>query len=154
MSSLEKRQRILGIDYGSKHIGLALSDLLGITAQPIDALTSGERLAEEIQAVVERESVRQIVVGLPLNLKGEEAQAAQRVQEFVVQLRSVVTCDVVLLDERFTTTIAQKTMRMMGTTKKQRRQRDGRIDSMAAAVILQNYLDGHRNEGRERPSSD
>jgi len=137
-------ERILGIDYGSRRVGLALSDPLGIIAQPIDALQQSSHLINDIQSVIEREQVRIVVVGLPLNLKGQEAKTAQEVQKFVEQLRSTVSMQVETWDERFTTAIAQKTLLTMGTKKKERQQKNGRIDSMAAAVMLQNYLDSRK----------
>ncbi len=136
--------RVLGIDYGTRRVGLALSDPLGIIAQPIDAVKQSSELMAEIRQVVERERVHTVVVGMPLNLKGQAAQTAQEVQKFVEQLRAELSMEVATWDERFTTTIAQQTMITMGTKKKERQQKNGRIDSMAAAVMLQNYLDSKK----------
>lgn len=136
--------RVLGIDYGTRRVGLALSDPLGIIAQPIDAVKQSSELMAEIRQVVERERVHTVVVGMPLNLKGQAAQTAQEVQKFVEQLRAELSMEVATWDERFTTTIAQQTMTTMGTKKKERQQKNGRIDSMAAAVMLQNYLDSKK----------
>ena len=137
--------RILGIDYGSVRIGLAISDPLGIIAQPIDAVMQSRNLIADLQSVIEKEHVTVIVVGLPLNLKGVEAKTAQEVQKFVERLRSEISLPVEMWDERFTTAIAQKTMIAMGTKKKERQKKNGRIDSMAAAVMLQNYLDSRKH---------
>ena len=137
-------QRILGIDYGSRRVGLALSDPMGIIAQPIDAVKQSSELVADLRTVVEREHVQTIIVGMPLNLKGQQAQTAQEVQKFVEQLRTELSMEVATWDERFTTTIAQQTMIAMGTKKKELQQKNGRIDSMAAAVMLQNYLDNKK----------
>ena len=78
---------------------------------------------------------------MPLNLKGKQAQKAEEVQSFISELQENIGIEVITWDERFTTTIAQKTLIAMGTKKKERQKKDGRIDSMAAAIILQGYLD-------------
>jgi len=134
-------QRVLGIDYGSERVGLSLSDPLGIIAQPIDALKNDSALFVQLQQLSIREQVKLIVVGMPLNLKGQIAQKAEKVQKFIEQLKANLDVEVVAWDERFTTTIAHKTMITMGTKRKDRQKKDGRIDSMAAAIILQGFLD-------------
>ena len=134
-------QRVLGIDYGSERVGLSLSDPLGIIAQPIDALKNDSALFVQLQQLSIREQVKLIVVGMPLNLKGQIAQKAKKVQKFIEQLKANLDVEVVAWDERFTTTIAHKTMISMGTKRKERQKKDGRIDSMAAAIILQGFLD-------------
>jgi putative Holliday junction resolvase len=134
-------ERILGIDYGSQRIGLSLSDPLGIIAQPIEALKNDSSLFVHLQQLSTRENVKLIVVGMPFNLKGQHAQKANEVQKFIELLKVKLDIEVVACDERFTTTIAHKTMLTMGTKKKERQKKDGRIDSMAAAIILQGFLD-------------
>jgi putative holliday junction resolvase len=141
---MQSERRILGIDYGSRRVGLALSDPMGIIAQPIDAVKQSDRLIVDLRRIVEREHVQVMVVGMPLNLKGQTAQTAQEVQLFVDRLRTEFQMQIATWDERFTTTIAQQTMITMGTKKKERQQKNGRIDSMAAAVMLQNYLDSRK----------
>lgn len=78
---------------------------------------------------------------MPLNLKGQYSQKTEEVQEFIRSLRSHIDIEVVTWDERFTTTIAKQSMFTMGMKKKERRMRDGRVDSMAAAIMLQGFLD-------------
>jgi putative Holliday junction resolvase len=138
-------QRVLGIDYGSERVGLSLSDPLGIIAQPIDALKNDSALFVQLQQLSIREQVKLIVVGMPLNLKGQIAQKAKKVQKFIEQLKANLDVEVVAWDERFTTTIAHKTMITMGTKRKDRQKKDGRIDSMAAAIILQGFLDNTKH---------
>jgi putative holliday junction resolvase len=145
METTPSFKRILGIDYGSLRVGLSLSDPLGIIAGPIDALKNDPLLFSKIKQLTVRENVKLIVVGMPLNLKGLEAYKAKEVNNFVERLKAELDIEVVTLDERFTTTIAQKTMIAMGTKKKERQQKNGRIDSMAAAIILQGYLDTLRS---------
>jgi len=137
--------RILGIDYGSQRIGLSISDPLCLIAQPIDALKNDTGLFAALKALAGRESIQLIVVGLPLNLKGHHAQKADEVQRFIERLTEELGIEVVTWDERFTTTIAQQTMLAMGTKKKERQKKDGRIDSMAAALILQGFMDSTKH---------
>ena len=138
------QHRILGIDYGSQRIGLSLSDPLGLIARPIDALKNDSKLFEHLKQLAGEAHVQLIIVGMPLNLKGQRAYMAEEVQQFVDRLRSELGTEVETLDERFTSTIARRTMLEMGTKKKDRRKRDGRVDSMAAAVMLQGFLDSKK----------
>ena len=133
--------RIIGVDYGSKRIGLSISDPLGVIARPIDALMNDDEFFNALRAIVVREQIKLFVVGMPFNLKGQVAFKAEEVRIFIDQLKREIGLDVVSWDERFTTTIAQQTLREMGTKKSERQKKDGRIDSMAAAILLQNYLD-------------
>jgi putative Holliday junction resolvase len=138
-------QRVLGVDYGSQRVGLSLSDPLSIIAQPIEALKNDSSLFIHLQQLSTRENVKLIVVGMPFNLKGQHAQKADEVQKFIELLKAKLDIEVVAWDERFTTTIAHQTMLAMGTKKKERQKRDGRIDSMAAAIILQGFLDNTKH---------
>ena len=140
-------QRILGVDYGSERVGLSLSDPLGLIARPMPAMKNTADLVTRLQQFSNMEHVNLIVVGMPYNLKGQVAQKAEKVQKFVTVLRETTGMEVVTWDERFTTTIAHKTMHIMGTKKKERQKKDGRIDSMAAAIMLQGYLD-RQNQSR------
>jgi len=133
--------RILGIDYGSERIGLALSDPMGIIASPLDAITNDTHALERLHAVIAKESVTTLVVGMPLTLKGEMGSKAQEVEEFISLLESALGLRVIRWDERYTTTIARRSMIDLGTKKKTRRTDRGRVDAMAAAVLLQSYLD-------------
>ena len=134
-------KRVLGIDYGSERIGLSLSDPLGIIAHPIDPLKNNTTTLADLQHLSQQEHIKLIVVGMPFNLKGQRAQKAEEVQKFIELLKTNIDIEIVSWDERFTTTIAHKTMLTMGTKKKERQNKNGRIDSMAAAIMLQGYLD-------------
>ena len=145
MDAASSYQRVLGVDYGSQRIGLSLSDPLGIIAQPIEAVKNDPSVFVHLQQLSAREHVKLIVVGMPLNLKGQHAQKADEVQKFIELLKGATGIEVVVWDERFTTTMARQTMLTMGTKKKERRKKDGRIDSMAAAIILQGFLDNTKH---------
>ncbi len=136
-------QRILGIDYGTKNIGLAISDPLSIIAQSLETIENNIECYSIIKRIIEREYVALIVVGMPLNLKGERAQKSLEVEEFIKNLRTHTDIDVVDWDERFTSTMAQRSLLQFGVKKKKRGEK-GRIDSMAAAIMLQSYLDSRK----------
>jgi putative Holliday junction resolvase len=140
----EHHQRILGIDFGTTRIGLSLSDPLLILAQPYDTIPNDEHVYDRISEIVRQEGVETIVVGMPLNLKGEKAKKALEVEAFIEILAQSVKAQIVQWDERFTTSIAHETLRTMGTKKRDRETNKGRVDAMAASVLLQGYLDSRK----------
>ena len=138
--------RLLSLDVGDRRIGTALSDPLGITASPLPAIDrSRVRDAPAAVLTLAREhEVSGIVVGFPLTLSGEAAHQAAKVREFVRVLESQTELPVVAVDERFST---QQAERLLRSTGRRPRSRDkGALDSAAAAVILQTYLDAHSAE--------
>lgn len=140
---MTQEQRILGIDYGTRRIGLAISDPLRIIAQSLETIENNNECYSIIKKIIEREYIALIVVGMPLNLKGERAQKSLEVEEFIRNLRVHIKIDIVDWDERFTSTMAQRSLLQFGVKKKQRSEK-GRIDSMAAAIMLQSYLDSRK----------
>jgi putative Holliday junction resolvase len=130
----------LAIDYGERRIGLALSDEMGIIASGAGTLLNDEHTVPSIGDLVTSRSVVRIIVGFPLTLKGEEGDAARIVQRFVDVLRNHVGVSVELVDERFTSSIAERTIRELGVSRKKRRDK-GKIDEIAAVILLQGYLD-------------
>jgi putative holliday junction resolvase len=144
MNETSREKRILGIDYGSTRIGLSLSDPLQIIAQPYKTLANSKQTLKEICQIVDEREVGLIVVGMPFNLKGEKGKKAQEVDEFINRLREATTTEVVHWDERFTTSIAHQTLLDMGTRREERRSNKGRVDAMAAAILLQGFLDSRK----------
>lgn len=136
--------RILAIDYGERRVGLALSDELGIIASGIGTLGNDASLLPQLVRLVEDRGVAGIVLGLPLTLRGEQGDVARNVQAFAEQLRAAVSLPVQLIDERFTSSMATQAIRDMGVGKKKRRDK-GKIDEIAAVILLQGYLDSKRN---------
>ena len=136
--------RLLGIDYGTKRIGLSLGDPLGIIATPLETIANDTKAVGYILALTARERVAALVVGMPFNLKGEKSRKAMEVEEFVDRLRRAAPCEVILWDERFTSTMARQTLRSMGTKKKDR-QKKATVDAMAAAIILQSFLNSTKH---------
>lgn len=130
--------RTMGIDYGSRRVGVALSDGLGIAAHPFEVLEAGPGLHRRLADLVSSEDVGKVVVGLPVSLDGTEQAAARRTRRFVDRLRPLVGVEVVLYDERLTTRIAEGVLVAAGTSRAKRRRR---VDKVAAAVMLQGYLD-------------
>ena len=138
--------RIMGIDYGSRRVGVALSDRLGIAAHPFEVLEAGPGLGRLLAELVGAEDVAKVVVGLPVSLDGTEQAAARRTRRFVDRLRPLVGVEVVLYDERLTTRIAESVLVAAGTSRAKRRRR---VDKVAAAVMLQGYLDSQARPGVE-----
>lgn len=134
----------MGIDFGSRRVGISISDPLRIIAVSLETIGNTPALLPRIKELVEREDIGLVVVGMPFNLKGEKGVKGQEVERFVVRLRSHLAVEVVTWDERFTSTLAHSTMLQMGTKKKERRMDKGRIDAMAAAIMLQSYLDSRK----------
>jgi putative Holliday junction resolvase len=134
----------MGVDFGTTRMGISLSDPLQIIAQPFTTLESRPGIIAEICEIVRKEDVGLIVVGMPLNLKGEKGKKALEVEKFIDEMRSATHVEVVHWDERFTTSIAHQTLLTMGTKRDERRNKKGRVDSMAAAILLQGFLDSRK----------
>ncbi|WP_203232158.1 Holliday junction resolvase RuvX [Paenibacillus pinistramenti] len=132
--------RILGLDYGDRRIGVAVSDELGWTAQGIDTLEKRRDDGEitRIAELVKQYEVGEIVVGLPKNMNGTIGPRGEICQEFAEKLRGQLELPVHLWDERLTTVSAHRTLLEADVSRGKRKQV---VDKMAAALILQNYLD-------------
>ena len=129
--------RTIALDVGEKTVGIAASDELGIVASPRETLRRDGTELDRLVAMVDREEVGEVVVGLPISLNGTMGPSAQRVLAFVELLRARVTIPVVTWDERLTTAEAEKMLIAADTRRAKRRQV---IDQIAATLILQNYL--------------
>ena len=134
----------LGIDHGSKRIGLAISDPGGTIALPAGTLESRglERDLAAIREVVEAHQVKRIVVGLPLHMDGRAGRQAEAARVFAERLAEAFGLPVDTLDERWTTREAERALRATGRRGREKR---ARIDSVAAALLLRTYLE---REGR------
>jgi len=131
--------KILAIDHGTKRIGLAITDALGILASGLDTIPAAE-IEHVLDGLFQKEEIDQVVVGLPLRLNAQDSDTTRRVREFVKYLQKrYPEMEVVTYDERFTSKIAQQTMIMAGAKKKQRREK-GKLDMISATVLLQDYL--------------
>jgi putative Holliday junction resolvase len=132
--------RSLGIDYGTKRVGLALSDPLGLTARPL-AVVPRSKIVEEVLSLVKEQEVGTIVVGLPTGLGGDEGMSASEARKLADELAAATGVDVVLRDERYTSRMAESALLESGMKRRERRES---VDKVAAAIILQDYLDNNR----------
>lgn len=131
--------RIIGIDVGTKRTGLARSDLLRMSANPIGTFDN-EQVFFELDNLVRNERVVKIVVGWPLTPKGDEGKATERVEKFIEKLTErYPEIEIEKMDERYTSKEAVQAMIDAGVPQKKRREKE-RIDQAAAAIILQKYL--------------
>lgn len=130
--------RILGIDYGRRRIGIACTDPLGITVQPIAAFEGVPAAAiEPIAALCVEREVDRVVVGLPLNMDGTEGEMAKEVRAWAARLARVVRVPLEFSDERLTSFSAEQDLKAF--SKKVRRKK-GLVDAMAAVQILRDWL--------------
>jgi putative Holliday junction resolvase len=137
---MEENRRMIGIDYGSKRIGVAMSDPLNIIAQGLCVVPNTDKALSTIMEIVRKHNACTIVIGIPFNLKGDRGNLALEAETFAHGLEENLSIPVIRQDERFTSTIAHRTLRSMNTGKKERRNKE-RIDLMAASLILQSYMD-------------
>ncbi len=131
--------RILAIDYGRKRTGLAVTDILQIVANGLETVPT-HTLMQYLKAYVAREPVDKIVVGLPKQMNGEQSESMQYIKPFVARLaKELPDIPVEMYDERFTSTLAHRAM-IEGGMKKSDRRDKARVDSIAATIILNDYL--------------
>ncbi len=131
--------RILGIDYGRKRTGIAVTDPLKIIANGLETVST-HTLMQYIKDYVAREDVEMIVIGLPKRLNGEQSESMRYITPFVNRLKKEMPqMPVTMYDERFTSTIAHQAM-IDGGMKKSDRRDKGRVDTIAATIILTDYL--------------
>lgn len=133
------KPRALGLDHGEARIGLAISDDLGMLAHPHGTIhvAEGDPIPK-IVAIVEKEKIGQIVLGLPRKMDGTYGPAAEKVRAFTEKLKAAVSCPIRMWDERLSTKAAQRGLHEAGKNTKQSR---GVIDQAAAQQILQGWLD-------------
>lgn len=130
--------RVMAVDLGAARTGVAVSDELGMLAQPWKTLPGGDASLDAVVAAVEELKPVRVLVGLPRNMDGTYGPAAEIARTFAESLRGRVTCPVDLWDERLTTVAAQRALRESG--RKARDQR-GVVDQVAAQILLQSWLD-------------
>lgn len=140
-----KGGRILGLDFGSHRIGAAVSDPLGITAQPLAAIPrrGDRRDIEAIGALAREVDAGSVLIGLPLHLSGEEGVQAKKVRLFADKVRKHLEIPVETWDERMTTVQAERHLIASGMRREKRKEVR---DSLAAVILLQSFLD-FRNRG-------
>ncbi|NNU91255.1 Holliday junction resolvase RuvX [Anoxybacillus sp. CHMUD] len=134
--------RILGLDFGTKTLGVAVSDELGWTAQGVETIRideeNGEYGFDRLRQLIEKYAVEEIVIGFPKNMNGTIGPRGEATQRFAEQVKQTFSLPVVLWDERLSTMAAE---RMLIAADVSRKKRKKVIDKMAAVMILQSYLD-------------
>ncbi|MCM3716960.1 Holliday junction resolvase RuvX [Fictibacillus phosphorivorans] len=139
--------RILGLDVGTKTIGVAVSDLLGWTAQGVETIRRRPNHPEEdlkrIQELISEYEIGTVVIGLPKNMNGSIGPSGEACQNFAKEIESLTGLSVILWDERLTTMAAERTLISADVSRKKRKQV---IDKLAAVIILQGYMDSQKNK--------
>lgn len=140
--------RIMGLDYGSKTVGVAVCDPLGLTAQAVETITRKEenklrRTCQRIEELVREYEITSIILGYPKNMDDSVGERGKKTREFRELLKRRTGLSVILWDERLTTVEADEILRESGVAKDQRKKV---IDKVAAGIILQSYLDASETE--------
>jgi len=140
--------RILGIDFGEKRIGLAVSDPLGITAQGLETLKheNKRQVLQALSDICRENEVGEIVIGLPINMDGSQGPKAREIFGFVAELEKNLGVPVKPWDERLSSRQAGRLMIEQGLSRQKQRQHS---DRLAATLILQSYLESKRSISRE-----
>lgn len=144
---VEHEMKILAVDYGDTRTGLAISDNSEFLASPVGTLTerNAQRLAQKIADAAGEQGAKLIVVGLPINMNGTRGPRAEKCEEFAKMLEELVDCPVEMWDERSTTVTAHN---ILNTANVRGKARKAVVDTVAATVILESYLD-HRRKNKK-----
>ena len=142
--------RLMGLDYGSKTVGVAVSDPLGLTAQGVETVWRKQenklrQTLARIEELISEYQVERIVLGYPKNMNNTIGERAEATEQFKEDLERRTGLEVILWDERLSTVEAERILMDTGVRRENRKQY---VDKMAAAVILQNYLDSQAHEGQ------
>lgn len=144
----------MALDYGSKAIGLAISDELQMTVRPLTTIRrerqKTRQVIESLCNLVDEYQVATVVVGLPLNMDGTRGEAVEKVESFISELQPRLSVPIVTIDERLTSYEADQILREMGIGQKERK---AKSDEYAALLILQDYLDGQSRQKLTHPPS-
>ncbi|MDP9370035.1 MAG: Holliday junction resolvase RuvX [Chloroflexota bacterium] len=140
-----RERRIMALDVGGRRIGVAVSDETRLIATPLRYVLRGHRDRAEIRSLVQTWDVERLVVGMPTGLSGREGPQAADVRAYAEPLSAALSLPLEYWDERLTTTIAEQALISTGTRRAKRREQ---VDAVAAAVILQSYLDAARHRQR------
>jgi putative holliday junction resolvase len=136
--------KFLGIDYGGVRIGIAVSDDTKTIAFGREFIPNNKTALNRIKSIVESENISAIIIGYPVNLKGQKTKQTLEVDSFIEELNKIFSSvEIIKWDERFTSKIAQDSMLESGMKKKKRQQK-GNIDIISAALMLQSYLDSKK----------
>ena len=135
------KSRIMGIDYGDVRTGIAISDLLGITAQGLESINHGNNekmLLNRIAEIITEYEIGKIVIGYPLNMNASKGPRAEKTDKLIAKLENRFKLEVIKMDERLTTVSAHRTMQELSIGKDKKKKI---VDTISAQYILQMYLD-------------
>jgi putative Holliday junction resolvase len=135
----------MGLDIGSRRIGVAIADELGIVASPVGFVQPGPDDRADFENLVRKNGITHLIVGIPRNMAGKEGPQAKEVRAYAEALAADLGLPLTYWDERFTTIIAERNLISGGRSRQQRRTE---IDAAAAAVMLQGYLDHQASQRR------
>lgn len=140
--------KILAVDYGDTRTGLAISDRTEFLATPVGTVTerNAERLAQKVADSAKEQGAELIIVGLPINMNGTRGPRAEKCEAFAKMLKELVDCPVEMWDERSTTVTAHN---ILNTTNVRGKARKAVVDTVAASIILESYLD-HRRKNKDK----
>lgn len=132
--------RILALDHGTRRIGVAVSDELQMIATPLEYIPAEpfDKVVTRLQEIIREKEVELILIGMPRNMDGTFGPAAQKVKEFITAVQAHITTPIKTWDERLTSVMANRAL-LQGNVR--RDQRKEKVDKMAAAILLQSYLD-------------
>jgi len=135
---MQRSGRVIAIDPGTKRVGLAMSDPLGVTAQGLETFEAGRgrELIDHVRALIEESGATTVVVGLPLSMAGGEIEGSERSRALAARLREKLGVEVVLRDERMTSLEAERVL-----AEGERKSEKGDVDRLAAVLLLQSYLE-------------
>ena len=141
-------KRTIGLDYGEARTGVAVSDLLDITAQGVTSIEhkSDKELLEKLEPILSEYDPGLIVIGLPVNMNGTSGDRVKKTKRFIARLKKAFAIDVLTIDERLTTVMSHRTMTELGTKKEKKK---SIVDMLSAVLILQTYLDNKKNNVEE-----
>lgn len=136
--------KIMALDVGKKRIGVAICDRLEIAASPFTMVKAGKNAVDEVVKIAESEGVEAFVIGLPTSFDGKERESCHLARFFKNELARRTSLEIEFYDEKLTSKIAENSLIEGGFRREERR---GKIDAVAASIILQGYLDNRRSKG-------
>jgi len=142
---MKQNGRILGLDFGTKRIGVAVSDPMQVIAQGISTIEYRDitEAMDELETLNSQYCLQRIIIGYPLTLNGTIGKAAQKTEKFIKQLKKKFDLPISLFDERFTSVIAENTLKEAGKSPNKNK---SLVDQISATLILQDYLDKQKNK--------
>ncbi len=136
--------RILAIDYGRKRCGLAVTDILQIIPGGLCTVPTHELLSY-LKAYIEREDVSQVIIGYPRQMNGKDSESMKYIRPFIKKFKEAMPdMPIEMVDERFTSTLAQRSIREAGIGRERRKNDKGLVDELSAVIILQTYMEQSR----------